>query len=114
MSRAGIIPIVLASAVAITVGYGTARAARYGNHSDAVALANAKVSLSQAIAVAERQVRGKAVSAGVDDQNGVIHIAVDVATGQGVQTVLVDPQTGQASIGQADSPDGEHGGEHED
>ncbi|MDE2333721.1 MAG: PepSY domain-containing protein [Rhodospirillales bacterium] len=114
MSRERIIPIVVAAAMAATFAYGTAHADQYRNQSDVAALVNAKVSLSQAIAIAEKQVQGKAVSAGVDDQNGVIHISVDVATGPGVQTVLVDPQTGQASLGRADTADSEHRNQHED
>lgn len=63
--------------------------------SDAAALANAKITLGQAIAAAEQRVGGKAIDAGVENQNGTVSIAVDVAGKQGVKTVLFDPATGQ-------------------
>ena len=33
----------------------------------------------------------------MDNENGKVSISVDVAKGQSVQTVLVDPQTGQVT-----------------
>ncbi len=68
---------------------------------DAAALAGMKVTLTQAIAVAEQQAGGKAVGADVSQQGGTTRIAVEVAGPQGVKTVLVDAQTGQASAAQA-------------
>ncbi len=100
----------LAFAVILATGAASTAALAKGGHEesqDAAALANAKVTLSQAIATAEQQAGGKAISAGVDNENGTVRIAVDVASNQGVKTVLVDPQTGQAT-GTKPAGDGDH------
>ncbi|MGH7156081.1 MAG: PepSY domain-containing protein, partial [Acetobacteraceae bacterium] len=77
-------------------GGGVAYAAGHNQEAqDAQALANSKISLSQAITTAEQKTGGKAFDAGVDNNNGTARISVEVASNQGVKTVLVDPQTGQ-------------------
>ncbi len=104
------VPLALAAALAASAS-GAAFAEERADEGDAAALANAKVSLSQAIATAEQQAGGKAVEAGVDDENGTVRIAVRVASNQGVRTVLVDPQSGQVTGTKAD---GDHDGEDSD
>jgi uncharacterized membrane protein YkoI len=74
---------------------GTALAAGNNEAQEATALQGAKVSLSQAIATAEQQTGGKAFDAGVDNENGATRIAVETNGPRGVQTVTVDPQSGQ-------------------
>ena len=70
------------------------------------ALASAKTTLTQAIATAEQRTGGKAYDAGVDVEHGKSHVvAVETNGPKGVQTVIVDAQSGQ------DVRDGHAGGE---
>ena len=62
---------------------------------EATALQGAKVTLSQAIATAEQRTGGKAYDAGVDVKGGVTRIAVETNGPKGIQTVMVDAQSGQ-------------------
>lgn len=70
------------------------------------ALQAAKITLSEAIAAAEKEVPGgKVIEAEVDVENGVAGYFIEIEK-DGVQTVLVDMQTGQASkIAEADDDD---------
>ncbi len=92
-ARARLLPWLLVGALAIGLA-GAARADSSEDRSDAAVLAAAKVSLGQAIAIAERRAGGRAIGAEVDNGNGAARIAVEVASAQGVRTVLIDPQTG--------------------
>jgi uncharacterized membrane protein YkoI len=56
-------------------------------------LESAKITLSEAIAAAERETGGKAIDAGIED-DGAVHFEVEIAKDKEVQKVLVDPQTG--------------------
>lgn len=58
-------------------------------------VANAKVTMAQAIATAESQVGGKAVGAGIEDQNGTAAFEIDVLKDGQRHRVLVDTQSGQ-------------------
>ena len=103
-----IVRLALAAAVAASAAAGVAAAKeRSGNEQNAQALLNSKIGLSQAIATAEQHAGGKAVDAGVGNENGTVRIAVEVASTQGVKTVLVDPQTGQVTGTIAGDEDGE-------
>jgi uncharacterized membrane protein YkoI len=62
---------------------------------EATALQGARVTLSQAIATAEQRTGGRAYDAGVDLKGGQPRIAVETNGPKGVQTVIVDAQTGQ-------------------
>lgn len=100
-------PVALAALLAIGATGGIALAnGRSEEGNDAAALANAKVTLVQAIATAEQQVGGRAVGAGVDNEDGRVTIAVEVAAKDGVRTVLIDPATGQVASTRA-------GGDHD-
>ena len=91
-----VIPAVAAVAIGAGVaGYAFADTDKHGLDDDAKAMLAAKVTLADAIATAEREAGGKAIDAGMDDQDGVRFIAVNVAQGEEVQTVLIDPQTGK-------------------
>jgi hypothetical protein len=92
-ARARVLPWLLAGALAVGLA-GTARAASHEDRSDAAVMAAAKVSLGQAIGIAEHSAGGRAIGAEVDNGNGAARIAVEVASNQGVRTVLIDPQTG--------------------
>lgn len=98
MEKKRILPVALAATV-ITVAAGSLASSKERGEAghDAAALVNAKVTLQQAIATAEQQAGGKAVGAGVDNENGIVRIAVEVAGSQGMRTVLVDPQSGQVT-----------------
>ncbi len=86
----------LALAAALTAGLaGTAMAKPSDEAKEATALQTAKVSLTQAITTAEQQTGGKAYDAGVDIKGGVPRIAVETNGPKGVQTVVVDAQSGK-------------------
>lgn len=63
---------------------------------EASIVANAKVSMAQAIAAAEQQVGGKAIGTGIEDQNGNVFFEVEVLKDNVKHKVLVDTQTGKA------------------
>ncbi len=90
-----------------TIG-GSALAADRDGDREAAALQGAKVSFTQAIAIAEGQTGGRAIGADVSQKAGVTRIQVEVAGPQGVKTVLVDGATGQVTA----TRDG--GGDNED
>lgn len=104
------VPLTLAALLAACAAGGTAWAGTSGEHADDIAaLANTKVTLTQAIAAAEARTGGKALEAGIDRENGATRIAVGVATGQSLKTVLVDPQTGQVTSVTNQHDDGAEG-----
>ena len=65
------------------------------------ALQGTKLTLSQAISIAEHQTGGKAFDAGVDVDHGKPRIVVETNGTSGVQTVIVDAQSGQIVGGHA-------------
>jgi uncharacterized membrane protein YkoI len=67
------------------------------------ALQGTNLTLSQAISAAEQQTGGKAFDAGVDVDHGKPRIVVETNGRQGVQTVIVDAQSGQIVGGHAGS-----------
>jgi uncharacterized membrane protein YkoI len=71
------------------------------------AVVNAKTSLAQAIAVAENQTGGKAVESGVESRNGTMAYEVEISDGTTVQTVFVDPNSGQVMQPRDDAHHGE-------
>jgi uncharacterized membrane protein YkoI len=62
---------------------------------EAAIIANAKVTMAQAIATAEQQTGGKAVGTGIEDKNGTVFLEVQVVKDNQKHNVLVDPQSGQ-------------------
>jgi uncharacterized membrane protein YkoI len=73
---------------------GTTLAASTDEAHEETALQGAKVTLTQAIATAERQTGGQAFDAGVDIDHGKPRIIVETNGPKGVQTVIVDAQSG--------------------
>ena len=65
------------------------------------ALQGTNLTLSQAISIAEHQTGGKAFDAGVDVDNGKPRIVVETNGTSGVQTVVVDAESGQIVDGHA-------------
>jgi uncharacterized membrane protein YkoI len=59
------------------------------------ALQETTFTLSQAISIAEHQTGGKAFDAGVDVDHGKPRIVVETNGTNGVQTVIVDAESGQ-------------------
>ncbi|MDQ2803563.1 MAG: PepSY domain-containing protein [Pseudomonadota bacterium] len=87
--------IALAGLLATGALAGTARAASNDENREATALQSARVTLSQAIAVAEQQTGGKAFDAGVDTKSAQTRIAVETNGAKGIQTVTVDAESGR-------------------
>ena len=88
-------PVALAALLAVGVAGGTAYAAGTAEDREATALLGAKVTLVQAIGIAERQTGGQAFDAGVDLKDGQTRITVETNGPKGVQTVVVSAETGQ-------------------
>ena len=65
------------------------------------ALQGTKLTLSQAISIAEHQTGGKAFDAGVDVDHGKPRIVVETNGTSGVETVIVDAESGQIVGGHA-------------
>lgn len=72
-----------------------------GETKEQTALQGTQVTLSEAIATAERQTGGKAYDAGVDADHGAPRIVVETNGPKGVQTVVVDAGSGQVIGGHA-------------
>jgi len=85
----------LAIAGMIVTAGGVAFAATQAPDREATALEGAKISLPEAIAIAERQTGGKAYDAGADIKGGHPRITVETNGSLGVQTVIVDAQSGR-------------------
>ncbi len=86
----------LALAGLLAVGtLGAVHAASRDEDREATALQGAKVSLIQAITTAEQQTGGQAFDAGVDTKGSRTRIAVETNGPKGVQTVIIDAQSGQ-------------------
>ena len=78
---------------------------------EAAALQGSKVTLAQAIAVAEQATGAKALDAGIDNENGTNFIVVGVMKDDQPHKVLIDLQTGAVAKVVADSNDGDGEGE---
>lgn len=120
MFRSKILPGAMAGVIALGAAGGVAQARdneRAGEHGDAqerAAVLNAKTSLAQAIVVAEQATGGKAIETGLENQDGNIAFEVEVAKGDTVQKVLVDPKTGTVLKVMAAGERGGTGHEDED
>lgn len=82
---------------------------------EAAIMANAKITMTEAIASAEQQVGGKAVGTGIEDQDGTVYFEVQVLKNGARQKVLIDPQTGKVvKTVTADNEHNERGHESDD
>ena len=70
-------------------------AANKDENDESTAMLSSKVTLSQAITAAEQKTGGKAFDAGVDVESGKTQIIVETNGPKGVQTVILDAQSGQ-------------------
>ena len=88
------IPLALAGAIVLGAA-GPTFAASCDEAREQTVLQGTKFTLSQAISTAEQQTGGKAFDAGVDVDKGKPRIVVETNGPKGVQTVIVDAQSGQ-------------------
>ena len=102
-----LIPVGLAILLAAGPASGFAWAEKNENKDDAGMLADAKITLQQAIATAETQTGGRATSADLRRKKGVVQIEVETAGPQGAKKVLVNAQTGQVTATKAADKDDE-------
>jgi uncharacterized membrane protein YkoI len=94
MFRKHLMPVALATAVVLGGTVGAVYAGSDDNAKEMTALQNAKISLVQAITGAEQKSGGKAISAGLNNENGAMTYGVEVIKGNSVETVLVDLNSG--------------------
>lgn len=101
-----------------TLGGSVAAYARNGGDTptdEAAIMANAKVTMAEAIATAEREVGGKAAGSGIEDQDGKVYLEVQVLKGGTRHKVLIDPQSGKVvKTVTADNEQNENGHEGND
>jgi uncharacterized membrane protein YkoI len=98
MTRTKLLDLAMAGVFAAgTVGVAGAASAKNNDTrtNEAAIIANAKVTMAQAIATAEQQTGGKAVGTGIEDQDGAVFLEVQVLKDNQRHKVLIDPQSGQ-------------------
>ncbi|MGB7755544.1 MAG: PepSY domain-containing protein [Salinisphaera sp.] len=102
---------------ALTVALTTAATAAYastGNENDAVAITNAKISLSQAVQTAEQHAHGRASSAEYENTSQGWAYDVEVVNGQKVFDVKIDAQDGSVLASSPDHADHDDDGDETD
>jgi uncharacterized membrane protein YkoI len=77
-------------------------------------MANAKITMAQAIATAEQETGGKAVGTGIEDQDGTVFLEVQVLRDNQSQSVLIDPQSGKVVKVAIDNEQDENDDEEDD
>jgi len=102
---------VLAMAAATTAFAAESR--RGGEALEAVAYEQVKMTLADAIALAERQTGGKAVEATLEQEHGTVSFEVEIMKDRAFQKVTIDARTGQVVSTKADH-DQEEDGEQDD
>ena len=89
------LPLALSAILMTAALGGSALASDADGDQEAAALQGAKVTLVQAIGTAEQQTGGQAFDAGVSKAGGQTRITVETNGPKGVQTVMIDAQSGQ-------------------
>jgi len=101
----------LAVATIVALG-GAAGIAQAGDKPDAQEMAKltaAKTSLSQAIAIAEKETGGKAIDADFDNENGALSLEIEVLKDNAVSKVIIDADSGKIlKVAVANSEDEEN------
>jgi uncharacterized membrane protein YkoI len=87
--------LIIAGLVGTAAFSGAGTFARNRDTNEAAIIANAKVSVAQAITTAEQVTGGMAVKAGIEDEDGTVFLKVQILKGNQRQKVFVDPQSGQ-------------------
>jgi hypothetical protein len=95
MSYKHLVPATLAAILLLGSTVGAVYAGSNINAQEMTALKNAKISLAQAITGAEQKSGGKAINAGLNNENGAMTYGVEVVKNNAIQTVLVDMDSGQ-------------------
>jgi uncharacterized membrane protein YkoI len=111
--------VAAASGALLAVAGGRVLAAEkhgHGDQGDLATLGQTRITLADAVAAAERQTGGKAMEAGVEQENGAAVYEVKVASNNAVQKVTVDAQSGKVlKVGaSADGHGGDGDGEEDD
>ncbi|MBA3048760.1 MAG: PepSY domain-containing protein [Alphaproteobacteria bacterium] len=110
LSAAALISAAAIAGVAVAASPGSAGE----DERDEIAAVNgARVSLAQAVAIAERQGSGKAMEASFDDENGRSW-EVEIASGDRVATYAVDAASGAVSAVAEEADEANEGPEDND
>lgn len=99
-------------ATVLALGAGTAAYARERGNDALSNLAQAKITLAQAVASAEQHTGGRATKAELERHKGTTAFEVEVVKGNAVSNVMVDAADGKVLSAVADRED--RNGEHED
>jgi len=110
-SRRIVVVSVLAMAAATAALAGESRQGSEAH--EAVAYEQVKMTLADAIALAERQTGGKAVEATLEQEHGTVSFEVEIMKDRAFQKVTIDARTGQVVSTKADH-DQEEDGEQDD
>jgi len=108
--KALILGTLAATALAVPLAYAASRMNEEQN--EAQGLAQAKISLVQAIQVAEQHIGGKAASARLEHEHGKFVYEVEVLRGEQATDVKVDIADGKVLSAKADEDEHEQRGEH--
>jgi uncharacterized membrane protein YkoI len=93
-----LIPATLAAVIALgTAGVTFADSEDNENAKEISAVLNAKTSISQAIAAAEKQTGGRAMKADVDEDEDIYFYKIRIVAKDTVSEVLVDPASGEVT-----------------
>jgi len=87
--------LALATIAALAGAAGIAQAGDKPDAAEMARLAAAKTSLSQAIAIAEKETGGKAIDADFDNQDGTLSLEIEVLKDNAVSKVIIDADTGK-------------------
>ena len=106
MTRKLLIPALIMAAGVATAG-GLAYAEQSGGlRNDAIVdIANARITLTQAVATAEQHVGGRASRAELENESGRLVYDVEVADSTRAIDVKIDASDGSVILAQADEPD---------
>jgi uncharacterized membrane protein YkoI len=106
---------IAAAIAAVAIGGGAYAAKSTGQEDDALAIVNAQVTLSQAIAAAEQHVGGgKAAKAEFEQENGKWAFDVEVVKDRKVMDVKVDATNGKVLSATEDKVDHDDGNDKKD
>ena len=96
MFRTKLIPATMAAVIALgTAGVAFASSGEHENSKVISAVLNAKPSISQAIAAAEKQTGGRAMKADVEHEKGAYLYEIKTVSKEKVSEVFVDPASGK-------------------
>lgn len=94
MFRSKTLPAAMAAMIALGAA-GTAFASPGENSREIAAVLGAKTSITQAIAIAERQSGGRAMKIGVEKKNGAFLYEVKTVSKDRITEVVIDPASGK-------------------